>query len=199
MSLSGDTPRDNLTLSESDLAACRSIVGEGGHVLRALCPFHGSDRQCSLRVAAAQRPLRVLCLWCLGLHGNGAAQWREEQQRQATFRRPPARRQRVPHRRQPPPKLARQPAVAASMLSVDPPVPREPAPARPDLAQQLAAFQAALPGSRGAAYLQQRGIPLALAQQLGVGYAAPRTWPHAARDWHGGRVVFRIPRRTGAW
>jgi len=31
---------------------------------------------------------------------------------------------------------------------------------------------------------------LALAQQLGVGYAAPGTWPHAARDWHGGRVVF---------
>jgi DNA primase len=39
-------------------------------------------------------------------------------------------------------------------------------------------------------YLQQRGIPLALAQQHGVGYAAPGTWPHAARDWRGGRVVF---------
>ena len=24
----------------------------------------------------------------------------------------------------------------------------------------------------------------------GVGYAAPGTWPHAARDWRGGRVVF---------
>src|SRR2546428_1224357 len=47
-----------------------------------------------------------------------------------------------------------------------------------------------MPGSRGEAYLQQRGIPLALAQQLGVGYAAPGTWPHAARDWRGGRVVF---------
>jgi len=52
------------------------------------------------------------------------------------------------------------------------------------------AFQAALPGSRGETYLQQRGIPLALAQQLGVGYAAPGSWPHAARDWRGGRVVF---------
>ena len=40
------------------------------------------------------------------------------------------------------------------------------------------------------AYLQQRGIPLALAQQLGVGYAAPGTGPHKARDWRGGRVVF---------
>jgi hypothetical protein len=33
-------------------------------------------------------------------------------------------------------------------------------------------------------------MPLPLAQQLGVGYAAPGTWPHAARDWRGGRVVF---------
>jgi hypothetical protein len=63
---------------------------------------------------------------------------------------------------------------------------REPAPAWPDLAQQLTAFQAALPGSRGATYLQRRGILLALAQQCGVGDAPPGTWPHAARDWRGG-------------
>jgi DNA primase len=58
------------------------------------------------------------------------------------------------------------------------------------LAQHLAAFQTALPGSHGEAYLRQRGIPLALAEQLGVGYAAPGTWPHPARDWRHGRVVF---------
>ena len=45
MSMSSDTPRDNFTLSESELAFCRPIVGEGGYVLRALCPFHGSDCQ----------------------------------------------------------------------------------------------------------------------------------------------------------
>jgi hypothetical protein len=56
--------------------------------------------------------------------------------------------------------------------------------------RRLTACQAALPGSRGAAYLRQRGVALALAPQLGVGYAAPGTWPHAARDWRGGRVVF---------
>jgi hypothetical protein len=50
MNMSADTPRENLTLTEADLAACRPIIGEGGHVLRALCPFHGSDRQRSLRV-----------------------------------------------------------------------------------------------------------------------------------------------------
>ena len=50
MNLSGNMSRENLTLTEADLAACRPIVGEGGHVVRALCPFHGSDRQRSLRV-----------------------------------------------------------------------------------------------------------------------------------------------------
>ena len=190
MSLSSNTPRDNLTLSEADLAACRPIVGEGGHVLRALCPFQGSDRQRSLRVRVHSG--RFVCFACgaWGYMDTARAQWREEQQRQVTFRRPPARRQRVPHHRQPPPRPPTPPAAAVKSRSAAPPAPPTPVPARPDLAQQLAAFQAALPGSRGVAYLQQRGIPLALAQQHGAGYAAPGTWPHAARDWRGGRVVF---------
>src|SRR5438093_1381933 len=163
MSMSSDTPRDNLTLSEADLAACRPMVGAGGHVLRALCPFHGSDRQRSLRVQVHSG--RFVCFACgaWGYMETARAQWGEEQQR---------------------------PGAAVSQAAAHPPAPRAPAPARPDLAQQLAAFQAALPGSRGGAYLQQRGIPLALAQQPGVGYAAPGTWLHKARDWRGGRVVF---------
>src|SRR5215468_4503217 len=190
MSMSSDTPRDNLTLSESDLAACRPIVGEGGHVLRALCPFHGSDRQRSLRVQVQSG--RFVCFACgaWGYMDTARVQWREEEQRQAPFRRPSARRQPMPRRRQPSPPRARPAVAAARERSAHPPAPPAPVPARPDLSQQLAAFQAALPGSRGAAYLQQRGIPLALAQQHGVGYAAPGTWPHAARDWRGGRVVF---------
>src|SRR5438132_12381349 len=190
MSMSSDTPRDNLTLSEADLAACRPIVGEGGHVLRALCPFHGSDRQRSLRVQVHSG--RFVCFACgaWGYMETARVQWREEQQRQATFRRPPPRRSRMSHHRQPPPPPPRPPAAAARQRSVHPPASRAPAPGQPDLAQHLATFQAALPGSRGETYLQQRGIPLALAQQLGVGYAAPGTWPHAARDWRAGRVVF---------
>src|SRR6266852_306243 len=185
MSMSSDTPRDNLTLSESDLAACRPIVGEGGHVLRALCPFHGSDRQRSLRVQVHSG--RFVCFACgaWGYMEEARERWREEQQRQAAFPRPAARRQRVQRQR---------PAAAVSKPVAHPPAPHEPAPARPNLAQQLAAFQAALPGSHGETYLQQRGIPLALVQQLGVGYAAPGTWPHAARDWRGGRVV--VPHTT---
>ena len=171
---------ENLTLSEADLAACRPIAGEGGHVLRALCPFHSSDHQRSLRVTLATG--RFVCFACgaWGYLEEARQRWREERQRQAALRRPPARPQRMLSQRPPAPRPP----------GPDPPAPRAPVPARPELAQQLAAFQAALPGSRGAAYLQQRGIPLALAQRLGVGYAAPGTWPHAARDWRGGRVVF---------
>src|ERR687887_1233873 len=181
MSISSDTSRENLTLREADLAACRPIVGEGGHVLRALCPFHGSDRQRSLRVQVHSG--RFVCFACgaWGYMDTARAQWREEQQRQAALKRPPTRRQWAQRQR---------PAAAVNQAAAHSPAPRAPVQARPDLAQQLAAFQAALPGSRGATYLQQRGIPLTLAQQLGVGYAAPGTWPHAARDWRGGRVVF---------
>ena len=135
---------------------------------------------------------RFVCFACgaWSYIDTARAQWREEQQRQAAFRRPPARRQRIPHRSQPSPPLPRPPAATARKRSADSPAPRAPAPARPDLAQHLAAIQAALPGSRGETYLQQRGITLALAQQLGVGYAAAEAWPHPARDWKGGRVVF---------
>ena len=117
MSLSGETPRENLTLTEADLAACRPIVGEGGHVLRALCPFHGSDRQRSLRVQVHSG--RFVCFACgaWGYMETARAQWREEQQRQAALQRPPAHRQRVPHRRQPPSRLPRQPVAAARQRS----------------------------------------------------------------------------------
>src|SRR5215472_3659870 len=151
MSMSSDTPRDNLTLSEADLAACCPIVGEGGHVLRALCPFHGSDRQRSLRVQVHSG--RFVCFACgaWGYIDTARAQWREEQQRQAAFRKPPARQQRGPHRRHLLSPLSRPPA-ATRPRSADPPTPPAPVPARPDLAQQLAAFQTTLPGSRGEAY-----------------------------------------------
>ncbi len=177
-----DTTRENLTLSEADLAACHPLAGEGGHVLRALCPFHGSDHQRSLRVQ--RRSGRFVCFACgaWGYLAEARERWQEERQRQAAFQRPAARGQRAPR-----PHPA---AAAVKPPAPRPPAPRAPVPARPDLVQQLAAFEAVLPGSRGEAYLQQRGIPLALAQQLGVGYAAPGTWPHAARDWRGGRVVF---------
>src|SRR5438093_7742899 len=122
MSISSDTSRENLTLSEAELAACKPIVGEGSHVLRALCPFHGSDRQRRLRVQVPSG--RFVCFACgaWGYLAEARARWREEGQRHAAFPRPPAH----------------TPAAR-------PPAPRAPAPARPDLAQPRAVFQAALP------------------------------------------------------
>jgi len=176
--VSSDTTRENLTLSDADLTACRPLTGEGGHVLRALCPFHGSDHQRSLRVTLASGRFGCFACGAWGYLAEARERWQAERPRQAAFQRPAARLQQAPGQRQ------------AAAAAASKPAPRPPAPARPELTQQLAAFQAALPGSRGAAYLEQRGIPLALAQQLGVGYAAPGTWPHKGRDWQGGRVVF---------
>jgi hypothetical protein len=122
MSASSNTPRENLTLTEADLAACRPIVGEGGHVVRALCPFHGSDCQRSLRVQVHSGCFVCFACGAWGYLDTARAQWREEQQRQGAFPRPPARRQRMPSRRQPPSGLPRPPA-AARKLPIDPPAP----------------------------------------------------------------------------
>ena len=59
--------------------------------------------------------------------------------------------------------------------------------ARVGLAERLQEYQAALAGSPGETYLRKRGIHLALAQSMGLGYAAPGRW--LGREG-GGRVVF---------
>jgi DNA primase len=184
MSTPSHVTHENRTLTEADLAACRPIAGEGSRVLRALCPFHGSDHQRSLRVTLATG--RFVCFACgaWGYLEEARQRWREERQRLAVIRRPPTRQRTLQH-----PQSGLPPASAGARAPAAPQT-RAIRPALQNLAQRLAAFQAALPGSRGEAYLRQRGISLALAQQLGVGYAAPGTWPHPARDWQGGRLVF---------
>jgi hypothetical protein len=67
---------------------------------------------------------------------------------------------------------------------------RDPAPARADLDRLVRVYQEALPGSLGETYLHRRGIPLELALQYGVGYAAPGQWTQSTHDWKWGRVVF---------
>ena len=133
---------------------------------------------------------RFVCFACGAWGYWSAVWWREEQQRQRPLE------GRLPAAPTPSPVTTATFQVASGSVrppSADLHAPRAPAPRRPDLAYQLAAFQAALPRSRGTAYLQQRGIPLALAQQHGVGYAGPGTWPHATRDWRGAAWSFRIP------
>jgi len=75
MSVSPETSRDNLTLTDAELAACRPVAGEGGHVLRARCPFHGSDHQRSLRVTRASG--RFVCFACgaWGYLAEARARW----------------------------------------------------------------------------------------------------------------------------
>ena len=46
----GGASGENLTLSESELEACRPMRLLAGRKLRAFCPFHGSDHQRSLEV-----------------------------------------------------------------------------------------------------------------------------------------------------
>lgn len=145
------------TLSDTELARCRPIAGEGGRSLRAFCPFHGSDKQRSLRVDVASG--RFTCFSC-GVWGY-LERAREDFKASKT-----------------PLKPRFKPAPAPAVVP------------RPDLAQTLAAYQAALPGSPGADYLEDRRIPLELAQRYGVGYAAPGRWAHKMRDVPWGRLVF---------
>ena len=185
MSISSDTSRENLTLSESDLAACHPIVAEGGHVLRALVSLPWLRPPAQPARAGAQRPLRLLCLWRLGLYG-------QRRERVAGGAAAPGG---LPEASGPPAAGAQRatpPASGSSAASQ-----RHAHQHRVSPPQHGPTWRSSSPRSRppcraaaGAAYLQQRGIPLALAQQCGVGYAAPGTWPHPARDWRGGRVVF---------
>src|SRR2546430_16934470 len=106
MSMTTATPRDNLTLSEADLPACRPIVGAGGHVLRALCPFHGSDRQRSLRVQVHSGRFVCFAWGAWGYLDTARAQWRWGPRPRTALSRPPAR----------PPYLTTQTPPATSLL-----------------------------------------------------------------------------------
>jgi len=154
-------PRENLTLTEADLAWCRPVRAEGGRSLRAFCPFHGSDHQRSLRLHLETG--RFYCFACQawGYTEDARQRWQDER----VLKRPGAVRRDLVRRAQPdrgaPPNL-------------------------PDL---LAVYQTALPGSPGERYLRHRRIPLDLARQYGVGFAAHGTWANPARDCRGGRLI----------
>lgn len=169
------------TLSESDLARCRPIRGEGGRSWRAFCPFHGGDRQRSLRVEIESG--RFQCFAC-GVWGYLDSARREFQKSKA-FSRGGAIGSRVAK------QIERPPLIPQKTLK---PPPDDPVPV--DLPQWLEEYQASLPGSPGAEYLEERCIPLALAQRLGVGFAKAGRWAHRGshgspvRDYAFGRLVF---------
>ena len=158
---------ENLTLNQAQLVTCKPISGEGGRALRAYCPFHGSDNQRSLRIDATTGRFNCFACGAWGYTEEAREQWRADRQ---------AERANNPKKNPPGPK-----PLAAEREA-------PPAPARSDLPALLKTYQEALPGTWGAKYLELRGIPLKLAQQHGIGYAAAGTWP--GREWRWGRLVF---------
>lgn len=159
---------ENLTLTEQEFEALRPTRA-GGTYRRAFCCFHGSDRQRSLSLNTNTG--RFHC-WQCGAWGF-LEEARERYARDHQAQRPSGdgygapwragRRATIPPRHTPP-------------LRTEQP----PEPLSPDRLEQLRAFQEALPGGPGAVYLAGRGIPLVLAQRLGLGYAAPGSWPGRA-------------------
>ncbi len=168
------------TLSAAELSAARPMRGEGGRVLRAFCPFHQSDTQRSLRVDAVSG--RFFCFACgvWGFTEAARAEWTaQKKQESASLLRGGSSSAAAPRARVllPPPEPE---------FTTDTEV----------LEDWMAAYREMLPGSAGEAYLQRRGIPLAVAQRCGVGYAETGEWAHRdergrpLRDWRGGRLVF---------
>jgi hypothetical protein len=155
-------PNENLTLTDAEVKACRPVRGEGGQALRAFCPIHGSDQQRSLRVDLATGHFRCFACGAWGYLAEARERWQAE--RMAEHHRPPpdgGRKELV---------MMHKPARGSLMRRR---AQSDPAPARDDLDHLLHAYQEALPGSWGETYLHRRGIPLELALQYGVGYAAP--------------------------
>lgn len=162
---------ENLSLSEAEFARCEP-VGDERKTQRAYCPFHGSDRQRSLRVNRETGHFKCFACGAWGYLDDARERRRDDARerrrsesatlRIGTHTRPPQR----TYTPKPEPEL------------------------RPELTTLMVSYRAALPGSPGEAYLLERHIPLQLAQAVGVGFAALGTWPNASRDWHRGRVVF---------
>lgn len=165
------------TLSESELSRLKPIRGEGNKSWRAFCPFHGSDKQRSLRVDRLTG--RFQCFAC---EAWGYMDWAREE-----FRASKAPQSKMPQGKTKPPRPS--PDLRISQPAPLPPLSET-------LLQQLSAYQAALPGSLGEEYLADRKISLTLAQTFGIGYSAPGSWAHASesgrpiRDWNFGRLVF---------
>lgn len=168
---------ENLTLTDADLAATgkRPVATKGGEAMRYPCPVHGSDHQRSLELNTKTGRFFCHACRCWGYMDWAREEYRRERgldNREGEYR--PTRTRRVVQKPPPPPPIE---------------------PVRDDLDELLARYQEALPGSWGEKYLQHRGVSLELAQQYGIGYAAPKEW--VGRDWKGGRLVFPHHRPDG--
>jgi hypothetical protein len=71
---------ENLTLTRAQLESCRPVTGEGGQVLRAYCPFHGSDSQRSLRVVLDSGHFKCFACGAWGYMAASRESWRSTAQ-----------------------------------------------------------------------------------------------------------------------
>lgn len=173
--------RVRLSLRELEAYRGQGSGKRAGKYLRFYCPIHGSDHQRSLSLDPETGHFR--CFAC-GAWGYVEEKMQERHGQQNALKTPlkgPAGRSNSP---------AMGKSIGAGKTAVSGPSGALYGANRPDLAEMLSAFQAALPGSWGEEYLRRRRIPLELARAYGVGYAPPGRWPHRRRDWKWGRLVF---------
>jgi hypothetical protein len=164
------------------LAAIEAYRNQGsgktcGKYRRYYCPIHGSNTQRSLQVNPETGHFKCYSCGAWGYLDENRQEWAENRRLE----------------------WLEEKRWRNSRLIVKKPKPRleyKPQPkARPDLNVILVSLRDALSGSPGEEYLKSRGIPLAVAKNYGVGYAAYGKWPHvkngrAVRQWHLGRLVF---------
>ncbi|MGI8914260.1 MAG: toprim domain-containing protein [Chloroflexota bacterium] len=167
-------------LSLADVEAYDPRTRRTAQRLRARCPLHGGDHQQSF---SADLETGAYCCHACGAKGKLADYWTDRPRER------PRRDERLVLHRKPP--EAAPPAVA---VLPDTPTARL-VPAAVSGLEQLPAWQAALPNSPGETYLTKRGIPLPLARQHGLGWAAPGAWPNG--DLAYGYLVF--PLSVGAY
>lgn len=149
------------TLSESRLSECRAL--RQGRYIRAFCPFHGGESQRSLSVDSTSG--RFQCFSC---QVWGYMEW-ARQSTHTTY----------------PKQSTYTTYITQSVVSEK--KPRNPA----QLERLLEPWNQLLPASPAAAYLEDRRIPLALAQVHRLGFAPPGEWPQrqSASRWPFGRLV----------
>lgn len=214
----------SVSLSERELRSYRQ-QGEGlrqGRFLRFYCPIHGSDHQRSLRLDPESGHFRCFQCDAWGYLDGYKARYLEEkkrrggeshQKKKAWF----AQREGVfsqPKHRSTEAKSSftkEQRGVSGWQKSQKANVEREgealvpvgaPDSLAPGLDSVLGGFRSALSESPGHHYLSERGIPLCVAEALGVGYALDGHWPHhrdgaPVRQWKEGRLVFPHTLPTG--
>lgn len=150
-----------------------------GKYLRFYCPLHGGDNQRSLQVNPDNGHFRCFACSQWGYLDEYREQWIEQKRAEQE----PQRRLSSPLRTTP----IQNTTLTHNPLQAKPQEPRE--------MDNLPDLQAVLPGSLGEEYLKRRGIPLKVALDYGIGYAADGKWPHLkngkpVRQWKWGRLTF---------